>query len=116
MGRLAAAGRPGGGAAPHIGLDRGEPVAVRAGPVRGVVPGPAPAATLRVDFPGRGVGAAATDGAETVVTVELEPSPPGGTRLRLTHRGFYDRAGAARHDKAWTDHVLPHLDAVLSAS
>ncbi|MEU2450915.1 SRPBCC domain-containing protein [Streptomyces sp. NPDC012765] len=61
-------------------------------------------------------GAMGTDGAETVVTVELEPSPPDGTRLRLTHRGFYDRAGAARHEKAWADHVLPHLDAVLSAS
>ncbi|MGW6984397.1 SRPBCC family protein [Streptomyces sp. NPDC054932] len=60
-------------------------------------------------------GAMGTEGAETVVTVELEPSPQGGTRLRLTHSGFYDRAGAQRHDSAWADHVLPHLDAVLSA-
>ncbi|WP_329403874.1 SRPBCC domain-containing protein [Streptomyces virginiae] len=61
-------------------------------------------------------GAMGTDGAETVVTVELEPSPGGGTRLLLTHTGFYDEAGAERHDSAWADHVLPHLDDVLAAS
>lgn len=60
-------------------------------------------------------GAAGTDGAETVVTVELEPAPQGGTRLRLTHTGFYDQAGVKRHDEAWAHHVLPHLDDVLAA-
>ncbi|MFG2972107.1 SRPBCC domain-containing protein [Streptomyces sp. NPDC048331] len=60
-------------------------------------------------------GAMGTDGAETVVTVELEPSPDGGTRLRLTHTGFYDEVGAERHDDAWAHHVLPHLDDVLGA-
>jgi uncharacterized protein YndB with AHSA1/START domain len=53
-----------------------------------------------------------TAGAETVVSVELEPTDP-GTRLRLTHAGFYDQAGVERHDKAWAHHVLPHLDATL---
>ncbi|MCF3102194.1 SRPBCC domain-containing protein [Streptomyces roseoverticillatus] len=61
-------------------------------------------------------GAAGTAGAETVVTVGLEPSPDGGTRLRLTHEGFYDQAAVKRHDDAWAHHVLPHLDNVLTAT
>lgn len=58
-------------------------------------------------------GAVGTAGAETVVTVELEPNAA-GTRLRLTHAGFYDQAGVERHDEAWQNHVLPHLDATLT--
>ncbi|MFI1647516.1 SRPBCC domain-containing protein [Streptomyces avidinii] len=61
-------------------------------------------------------GAMGTGGAETVVAVVLEPSPDGGTLLRLTHSGFHDRAGAERHEKAWADHVLPHLDEVLTSN
>jgi len=49
-----------------------------------------------------------TGGAETVVSVELIPLDR-GTRLRLTHAGFYDEAGAERHNGAWPT-VLAHLD------
>jgi uncharacterized protein YndB with AHSA1/START domain len=58
-------------------------------------------------------GAIGTAGAETVVTVELETSDT-GTRLRLTHAGFYDQAAVERHREAWEQHVLPHLDATLT--
>ena len=57
-------------------------------------------------------GGEGTAGAETVVRVEFEARSP-GTRLRLTHSGFYDEAGVRRHDQAWERHVLPHLDEVL---
>lgn len=59
-------------------------------------------------------GRMGTEGAETVVTVELEPTDSGGTHLRLTHAGFYDQAGVLRHDEAWKHHVLPHLEATLT--
>jgi uncharacterized protein YndB with AHSA1/START domain len=52
-----------------------------------------------------------TRGAETVVRVELEPSGT-GTRLRLTHAGFYDKAGVRQHEP-WTD-ILAHLDDTLA--
>jgi len=53
---------------------------------------------------------AATLGAETVVTVELEPSI-GGTLLQLTHAGFPNEESRNRHGDAWPT-VLTHLDQV----
>lgn len=53
-----------------------------------------------------------TDGAETVVTVELVPTDS-GTTLRLTHRGFHDGESARRHADSWP-HILSHLDSVVS--
>lgn len=43
----------------------------------------------------------ATEGKDTLVTVEFEPSGA-GTQMTLTHQGFADEAMAARHDGGWT--------------
>ena len=56
---------------------------------------------------------AATRGVETVVTVELTPEN-GGTRLRLSHRGFPDEESRDRHQQAWPM-VLAHLDQRMTA-
>ena len=52
-----------------------------------------------------------TDGAETVVRVELADAAS-GTRLSLRHGGFYDEAAARRHRDSWPA-ILEHLDDVL---
>ena len=59
-------------------------------------------------------GADGTAGAETVVTVTLDPNSD-GTLLRLTHAGFYDQPAADQHATAWEEFVLPHLDDVLTS-
>lgn len=53
-------------------------------------------------------GAKGTGGAETVLTVELTPAG-GGTKIRLTHAGFYDAAAAHQHELAWRGPVLDEL-------
>ena len=59
-------------------------------------------------------GKGGTDGAETVVRVELTPMES-GTRLRLTHSGFDSESALARHRDSWPA-VLAHLDDQLAAS
>jgi uncharacterized protein YndB with AHSA1/START domain len=56
-------------------------------------------------------GALGTEGAETVVTVELKRNPP-GTRLHLKHAGFPNAAARDRHLNAWPM-VLDNIDASL---
>ena len=58
-------------------------------------------------------GRGGTDGSETLLTIELESMAP-GTRVRLTHSGFYDEAASDRHATAWPQ-ILDHLDEVLSS-
>ncbi|MBZ0294366.1 MAG: SRPBCC domain-containing protein [Anaerolineae bacterium] len=59
-------------------------------------------------------GEGGTNGAETVVTVELRPHTS-GTYLILTHAGFSDEQSRDRHDKAWPL-VLEQLDERLKQS
>ena len=56
-------------------------------------------------------GPAGTKGAETLVTVELEPRAS-GTQLTLTHAGFIDAESKDKHLQAWPM-VLEQLDAKI---
>ncbi len=58
-------------------------------------------------------GMPGTAGAETVVSVELDPTDT-GTHLRLTHAGFYDHAGVKQHE-VWPT-LLAGLDERLATS
>jgi uncharacterized protein YndB with AHSA1/START domain len=53
-------------------------------------------------------GAGGTEGAETVVTVQLEPMGE-ATHLKLTHSGFAGEAARDRHHHAWP-FLLDRLD------
>ncbi len=57
-------------------------------------------------------GSAGTEGAETVVTVELSPGDA-GTHLRLRHDGFASTAARDQHREAWPL-VLAQLDERIS--
>jgi uncharacterized protein YndB with AHSA1/START domain len=59
-------------------------------------------------------GRGGTDGAETVLRIELTPLG-GGTLLRLSHGGFYDDAAAERHRSSWPT-ILDYLDDRLSTT
>jgi uncharacterized protein YndB with AHSA1/START domain len=58
-------------------------------------------------------GALGTEGAETIVTVELQQSSA-GTRLYLKHAGFPNAAARDRHREAWPL-VLDQIGASLKA-
>lgn len=58
-------------------------------------------------------GHSGTEGAETVVTVDLAAIDQ-GTRLRLTQTGFPNEENRDRAAEAWPK-VLAHLDEVLTA-
>jgi uncharacterized protein YndB with AHSA1/START domain len=53
-------------------------------------------------------GKGGTNGAETVVTVELSPNDS-GTDLRLRHAGFADEQAMQQHADAWP-HVFDQLE------
>jgi uncharacterized protein YndB with AHSA1/START domain len=56
-------------------------------------------------------GALGTEGAETVVTVQITPEG-GGTRVHLRHAGFANAASRDRHRDAWPM-VLAYLESKL---
>jgi uncharacterized protein YndB with AHSA1/START domain len=58
-------------------------------------------------------GSGGTDGAETVLRLELAPTSA-GTHVRLAHTGFYTEEAAAATRDAWPQ-VLTHLDETLAA-
>ena len=57
-------------------------------------------------------GSAGTEGAETVVSVEIA-SYGSGSHVRLIHSGFTNQESMERHDKAWVK-VLAQQDKALS--
>lgn len=58
-------------------------------------------------------GSAGTKGAETVITIELNPHR-GGTHLKLTQGGFCDEESRNAHELAWPK-VLEHLDTCMAS-
>ena len=54
-------------------------------------------------------GAKGTDGAETILTIEFAANGK-GSKVRLTHTGFYNAATAKQHEDAWRGPVLDELD------
>ncbi len=54
-------------------------------------------------------GAKGTDGAETVLTVEIA-AKGAGSSVTLTQAGFYSAAAAKQHEEAWRGPVLDELD------
>ncbi|RDI48013.1 SRPBCC family protein [Falsibacillus pallidus] len=56
-------------------------------------------------------GEGGTKGAETVVTIEIEPGQD-GTLMTLTHKGFPDEDSKNGHEQAWIL-GLEHLDNML---
>ncbi|MFE1243313.1 SRPBCC domain-containing protein [Fictibacillus sp. NPDC058756] len=59
-------------------------------------------------------GSGGTEGAETVVTVEME-AVQSGTKIRLTHSGFLNGESRGKHEDAWPL-VLEHLDKRMLSS
>ena len=57
-------------------------------------------------------GEGGTEGAETVVTVELDQREE-GTSLRLAHNGFSSETSRNRHQEAWP-HILRQLEERMS--
>ena len=53
-----------------------------------------------------------TKGAETVVTLEIQPLAD-GSQVRLTHKGFCDEESRQGHEEAWPK-VFEHLDSQLA--
>ncbi len=58
-------------------------------------------------------GAAGTEGAETIVKVEIAPSRK-GSAVRLTHSGFPSEEAMRRHDGAWAQ-VLEQQENALKS-
>jgi uncharacterized protein YndB with AHSA1/START domain len=58
-------------------------------------------------------GAGGTEGAETIVTIELQAQGL-GTHLRLAHAGFSTAESMTRHNEAWPL-VLAQLDRQMTA-
>jgi uncharacterized protein YndB with AHSA1/START domain len=57
-------------------------------------------------------GSAGTKGAETIITIELNPART-GTHLKLTQCGFCDEESRNAHELAWPK-VLEHLDVSMT--
>lgn len=59
-------------------------------------------------------GEGGTNGAETVLSIEIEPLDD-GSKVTLVHRGFYDQQAADHHGTSWSA-ILEALDQRLTSS